>query len=57
MPPAKRHFRYRNLIRMEYNYKLRETQEWRRKRRRIITKIRAMGRFQLQFLLSRMPVS
>ena len=43
MPPAKRHFR--------------ETKEWKRKRARIISKIRVMGKFQLQFLLSRMPVS
>uniref|UniRef100_A0A914P0I1 Uncharacterized protein n=2 Tax=Meloidogyne TaxID=189290 RepID=A0A914P0I1_MELIC len=42
IPVTKRHFR--------------ESREWRRKRGRIIAKIRALGRFQLAFLLSRMPV-
>uniref|UniRef100_A0A914HJV7 Uncharacterized protein n=1 Tax=Globodera rostochiensis TaxID=31243 RepID=A0A914HJV7_GLORO len=42
LPPAKRHFR--------------ETIEWRNKKKRIIAKIRAMGRFNLAFIISRMPV-
>lgn len=32
-----------------------ESQEWKQKKARIIAKIRCMGRFQLAFLLSRMP--
>ncbi|KAL3113009.1 hypothetical protein niasHT_013474 [Heterodera trifolii] len=41
LPPAKRNFR--------------ETMEWRNKKKRIIAKIRAMGRFNLAFIISRMP--
>ncbi|VDN23084.1 unnamed protein product [Gongylonema pulchrum] len=35
----------------------RETEEWKRKKRRVRTKIRAMGRINLALIIARMPVS
>ncbi|CAD5220221.1 unnamed protein product [Bursaphelenchus xylophilus] len=34
----------------------RETEEWKKKKHRIIAKIRVMGKLNLNLLLSRMPV-
>uniref|UniRef100_A0AC35F9S6 Uncharacterized protein n=1 Tax=Panagrolaimus sp. PS1159 TaxID=55785 RepID=A0AC35F9S6_9BILA len=41
--PKKRHFR--------------ETEEWKKKKKRIIAKIRTMGRLNLALIMARMPVS
>uniref|UniRef100_A0A914E9C2 Uncharacterized protein n=1 Tax=Acrobeloides nanus TaxID=290746 RepID=A0A914E9C2_9BILA len=40
--PKKKHFR--------------ETEEWKEKRSRIITKMRCLGKLNLAFIISRMPV-
>ena len=34
----------------------RDTEEWQKKRRRIITKMRTVGRLRLALILSKMPV-